>query len=286
MPRRRGGAGGTEVHHPTADLFAGMMVALLLVLVILWLQALLEAVQMRRVRETALIFEAAFAQLVEEKQEGVGVDDKTGEITLDEEVRFAPLEWKKVVSDDQGLRDARTLIARVLLRIEEGFQNSEAAKEMHPEHYVEILVIGHADCRSVPGDFALRNNIDLSALRAATITEFLTRPCQGTDGWVCCPDGDNSSCRSGCECSIASKWTVLPVGRGELEPRNHPDYPELEYPLADLKKECSEGDFPGPLLDFQRRVAVQIVPRMDKLLIRAGPMRSKSADPPSSPTPE
>jgi|JI10StandDraft_1071094.scaffolds.fasta_scaffold736638_2 hypothetical protein len=258
-----GSSSGDSPDRTMADLFAGMAVALLVVLVSLWLQALSDAQQIHKLKRLRNIFDSAFGHLGENDQD-IQVDKKRGEITLRAEQAFESAEWTFSPQGEQQavFERARTKLAAVLDDIERGFRDNPEAREYDPKEHVEILVIGHTDCRRFhrPRD-GLQDNWDLSVLRAAALARFFTEPCQGGMS-SCCPDGTQN-------CSLQDKgkrlgrdWRVLPAGRSQYEPRV--DAPGRAIPVDETCDMSADETW----LAAQRRVVIQVVPRLDKLMVR------------------
>lgn len=276
MSRKRRRSGGSETS--LADVFAGAMVASVLILVVMWLQAQADAYEVRKLRRMQRIFDQAFAALGE-SDEDIVVDKQKGEIRLRAETAFKAGDW--TFAPDQPTRDAfvrtRHKLATVLARLEAGFARvDDDGQNLDARDHVEVLIVGHTDCKPFVRHFrrldwhgdakgqrmTLPDNWDLSVLRAAALARFFTRRCQ--DGsFLCCPDGTQSCPEAERSARIDPRWRILPAGRSQFEPRSPaPD----GSPALD---ECGQLDQPGWLSD-QRRVTIQIVPRMDKFVVRAG----------------
>lgn len=250
-----------------SDLFAGLAIALLLILVVLWLQALSDADDVRRVRKMAKIFDDAFKSLGK-SDEDITVDLKRGEIILKAEQLFETGRWefKPTLESKHVFVRTRTKIAAVLDDIEQGFNKSEVAGSSNPRDYVEIHIIGHTDCRTFFFQFKdrkLADNWDLSVLRAAQIARFLTEPCDQADKHLCCDGGGQTCAPSDKTRRLDPGWRVLPAGRGPFEPRLSAAEKKR---YGDRLERCPKEE--EELLQRQRRVVIQIVPRIDKFVVR------------------
>ncbi len=272
MKRRRTGTDAGS--HSIADLFAGVMIALLLILVMLWIQALADVYEIHRLKRLQKIFDDAFASVIRDDDQHIEVDRKRGEITLKGTLPFKTRAFAFTPAKHERARfeHTRTRIARLLAEIERGFEESELTEDLDAREHVEILVIGHTDCVPFSGT-ELRHNWDLSAVRAVSLAEFLSEPCDTPGLWRCCPDGSLNCDDSELGDRVDTGWRVLPAGRGEFEPRRPVGGGEVD---PDLRKPCREenGYSGGPRafsrdeLSRHRRVVIQIVPRMDKLIVR------------------
>jgi hypothetical protein len=186
---------------------------------------------------------------------------REGRIVVKSESLFKQNSYEIDQNDaDRRFGAARTALVDVLETVARDLADS--AGNVDAAVYVEVRVVGHSDCQPFPpnSDF---DNMDLSALRGVALVKYLTQPCRGTtDQFVCCPDGTAT-----CEGDRNSKridphrWTILPSGRGSYEPR---DLSEQEAQL--YRTACQELD--PDLLQRQRRVVIELVPRIDKLLIK------------------
>lgn len=242
------------------------MVALLLILVVIWLEALQEAVQIRRLKRTQRIFKEAFAG-VQSENDDIMIDPVKGEIIMKAKGAFRTGVWDFQPSGEARTRflSTRSTLSRVLKSIDKKFIDTEGYSAVD---YIEVLVVGHTDCIPFHANLGLnrtlRDNWDLSVLRAAALSRFFTEPC--SDGtFECCDDGSDQ-----CEADrrgerIEPRWRVLPAGRGPFEPTRLMNDVQIKQgecifnsPSAEISKWLSE----------QRRVVVQIVPRMDKLLLQ------------------
>jgi len=259
--------------HSIADLFAGVMIALLLILVMLWIQALADAYEIHRLKRLQKIFTDAFTSVIPDDDEHIEVDRKKGEITLKGTLPFGTGRFAFAPGSDRArFEHIRTRIARLLAEIDNGFRESKFTKGLDAHDYVEVLVIGHTDCVPFSGR-ELRHNWDLSAVRAVSLAEFLSEPCDTPGQWRCCPDGSMNCDASELGDRVDTEWRVLPAGRGEFEPRLPEDGGEVNQAL---RKPCREENgfsggvqaFSPDVLGRQRRVVIQIVPRMDKLIMR------------------
>lgn len=273
MKRRRPATDASS--NSIADLFAGVMIALLLILVMLWIQALADVYEIHRLKRLQRIFDDAFARVTSGHESDLEVDRKRGEITIKGDLLFdtGRFTFSPGPEDRAQFEHIRSRIAGLLAEIDRGFQESEVAEGLDAREHVEILVIGHTDCVPFSG-IELRDNWDLSAMRAVSLAAFLTEPCDAPGRWMCCPDGSLDCDDRELGHRIDTGWRVLPVGRGESDPR--PAEPGAEIDPA-LRKPCREVGgrlngglpaFPAEVLDRQRRVVIQIVPRMDKLIVR------------------
>lgn len=274
----------TEVgYRSIADVFAGFAVAVLMVLVVLWLQAMADAYKIRKLKRIKRIVDDAFLPLVAAGDQDIVIDKKLGIITVKAEKAFATGEWlflpqKPVL---QTFERTRSKLAGVLDRIEASFGEIDDL-ELDPRDYVEILIVGHTDCvafqprrRSKKHQrVELQDNWDLSVLRAAAIGRFLTEPCPadvaphgqaGNEGlrgagaaqFSCCEAGD-ASCA---DRRVDPRWKVLPAGRSYFEPRTLPAG-------LDPVSTCDKASVSKEWLAQQRRVVIQLVPRIDKIMVR------------------
>ncbi len=257
-----------RIEDPTAivvgDLFSGLMMVMLLILIVVWLQAFVEAMEIRRLREIRQIFADAF-EAVGQGSAYIEVDRDRGEIILKAEQLFPSGDWA-FSPDSDNLRafvEARSTVAQVLDRVSDGFER----RDLNAEEFVELRVVGHTDCAPyVDSRSALQDNLDLSVLRAAAVARFLTEPCAGGD-YACCPTGLGTSCDESARTRRVDphRWQVLPVGRSYFEPRELK--PEQREKFDE--QHCAEALKAGDLdLKRQRRVVIQIVPRLDRLLVR------------------
>ena len=242
------------------------MVALVLILVMLWLQSLADVFEIRKLKRIQRIFDDAFAEAIKDDDLDIEVDRKKGEITLKAKMLFSGGDWTFNPTRENRARFARvrTHIADVLDEIQEGFESSDVGREYEAREHVEVLVVGHTDCRPFRSG-VLRTNWDLSTMRATSLASFLTEPCDDPDVWTCCSDGSTDCEPEDLGRRVAPSWRVLPAGRGQHEPRPGPDG---AAPSEALSRPCTSSDFPRELLDEQRRVVIQIVPRLDKIILR------------------
>ncbi|MBU0551455.1 hypothetical protein KKF91_15620 [Myxococcota bacterium] len=263
-----------------ADLFAGLSIALLLILVVLLIQALSDTVRanedrrkaeeykkkMQQMEAVQSIFQTAFSSL-ESDGEIISVDKNKGEITLGVQQIFAPGSWKFKPSSENynTFVKARTKLADLLDDIDHQFKINEIARslKMNAHDHVEILIVGHTDCKLFHRkNIGLLDNWDLSTLRAAALARFFTEKCDDPDNFFCCSNGKN-------DCPDLekikrvdpSKWRVLPAGRSQFEPRS-PSPTPLDYRVR-----C-DGQGDEKWLQEQRRVVIQIVPRLDRVAVR------------------
>ena len=111
-----------------ADLFAGFMVSLLLILLVVWLEALNEAVQIRKLKQAYQIFVTAFADLGEENDD-IQIDPARGEIIMKAQGAFQTGVWR---FEPRGETRARFLRARQA-NLD---RNHEQICRQEPEHMI------------------------------------------------------------------------------------------------------------------------------------------------------
>jgi hypothetical protein len=269
--RRRADSGLAE--RAVSDLFAGFMIAMLLLLLVVWLHALFEAEQVKFLRRMANIFQEAFANTISDDDEDIIVDQDRGEIILKAEQLFPSGDWRFEPTPENLLVFVRirSKIAGVLEEIDSGFEMSEDALGRDARDYVEVRVVGHTDCKPYrTSGGAIEDNLDLSTLRAAAVARFLTEPCLD-GGYVCCLDGRQDSCSTDeLTKRVSHEWMLFPMGRSYYEPRELGERQSLYD-----ENHCRE--FTKKQLQDQRRVVIQMVPRLDKFVIQDMARR----DPPS-----
>lgn len=282
MRRKRGTVLGDS---SIADLFAGFSIAVLLVLVVLWLEAASEAAKIRKLKLVKRIVDDAFGALAESGDQDIVVDRERGIITVRAEKAFKPAEWqfRPEGATLETFERTRTKLADVLARIDRSFRNSEIEqlRALDARDFVDIVIVGHTDCvpfrvatgrRDQSGKLiALVDNWDLSVLRAAAIGRFLTEPCPG-GGFLCCQSGGLECDLDEMTARIDPRWNVLPAGRSFFEPRGHA--PTDLSPLTECPSEAradlamSAAEALDQWMAHQRRVSLQIVPRMDKIMVK------------------
>jgi hypothetical protein len=240
------------------------MIATLLLLLVVWLHALYEAEQVKALRRMAKIFEQAFDRTITATDEDIIVDKQRGEITLKAEQLFTTGDWhfKPTEESRDDFVRIRSKIAALLEEIDRGFRGSRDAKGLDARDHVEVRVIGHTDCQAYLGSSgSIEDNLDLSVLRAAAVARFLTEPCRDKS-YRCCPDGSPNGCSVvDMSLRVSDEWKVIPMGRSYYEPR------QLKKQTERFTEENC-GAFSTEELTNQRRVVIQIVPRLDKFVIR------------------
>ena len=263
-----------------ADLFAGVAIALLLILIALWLQALHDAVEaderrreaeaykerMQTMEAVQNIFHVAFEALKGDDAI-IEVDSKKGEFSLKAEQVFAPGRWEFRPSrrDLETFLATRNQLAEVLEHISREFSENALAKgeKLEAKDYLEVLIVGHTDCKLFKReDAGLVDNWDLSVLRAAALARFFTEPCATPGTTLCCLDGGSECAPEQYSRRIdAAKWRVLPAGRGQYEPQR-------KVADIDFRTRCDGLGADEAWLAEQRRVVIQIVPRLDRLAVK------------------
>lgn len=252
---RRGRSGDDDSFgRVTADLFAGLVVALLMLLV----AVVLQTIEIRELRRVNNIFQHALKGVATSSAD---FEVREGRIVVKAESLFKESSYEINHGDaDRRFGAARSALVQVLETVAKDLR--DAPGSLDASAYVEVRVVGHSDCQPFPArsDF---DNMDLSALRGVALVKYLTQPCSGTaDQFACCPDGTTK-----CTGERSSKridprrWTILPSGRGSYEPRDLNEQESEQYRTA-----CHELDH--DLLQRQRRVVIELVPRIDKLLIK------------------
>jgi hypothetical protein len=253
--RRRSGAGEDDgFGRVTADLFAGFLLAVLMLLV----TVVLQTIEIRELRRVNDIFQHALKGVATSSAD---FEVREGRIVVKAESLFKQSSYEIDHGDaDRRFGAARSALVEVLETVAKDLRDAPGG--LDASTYVEVRVVGHSDCQPFPpaSDF---DNMDLSALRGVALVKYLTQPCSGTDDqFVCCSDG-SATC-SGERPSKRidpRKWTILPSGRGSYEPR------DLSGPEAELYRTSCQAVNPD-LLQRQRRVVIELVPRIDKLLIK------------------
>jgi len=241
------------------------MVALLLVLIVVWLEALQEAMQIRRLKRTQKIFTEAFSGIKNEDSD-VYIDQERGEIVMKAKGAFETGIW--VFNPNEETRNrfisTRATLSRILEKIELKFKKTENISAID---HIEVLVVGHTDCvpfAKYPSKSTIKDNWDLSVLRATAIAKFFTEQCND-NSFYCCDDGSQNCSEDKKRNRIDPHWRILPAGRGPYEPTRKNDN------IAIVNGECniqSTSLEESEWLQEQRRVVVQIVPRLDKLMIQ------------------
>lgn len=155
-------------------------------------------------------------------------------------------------------------IAEILDEIDKGFEQSDVVDGATAREHVDVVVIGHTDCIPL-GKHVLRDNWDLSTLRAVSLASFLTEECDAPGTYTCCPDGSLDCSPEDVTRRVPATWRVIPAGRGETEPR--PVDGQFEREL--WSQRCTKADVPESIRQYQRRVVIQIIPRMDKFIVRS-----------------
>lgn len=252
--------------HAMADLFVGMMVAVLLILVALWLQTLADVYEIRKLKKLQKIFDDAFASVIDEGDPDIEIDPKKGEITLKADHLFPSGRYRFLPDQDsrKSFVRIRGHIAEILDEIDKGFEQSDVVDGATAAEHVDVVVIGHTDCIPL-GKHVLRDNWDLSTVRAVSLANFLTEECDAPGTSVCCADGSLDCAPGEVSRRVPSTWRVIPAGRGELDPR--PVDGVLDKGL--WSKPCTKAEVPESIRQYQRRVVIQIVPRMDKFIVRS-----------------
>ena len=297
--RRRESIPEEEGHHVIGDLFAGFLIAVLLVLLVVLVQTLVEAQQIRKLRKINEIVQRSINNITSNEY----VKVESGEIILTEEMLFESARWNVQTHDTTKLEklvNARSELALLLDDVgKELSLEGRSLLEAHtPEDLLEVHVFGHTDCIPLQYDIPCKefgfvgDNIDLSSLRAAAVVRFLTEPCMEPAGGVpmysCCPPGLEECDSAVMHHSIdPMRWSVVPGGRSFWEPRNLPvgvpyseaycDREELgrgvraaefsAYSGVSTDEEVSDALVGEAVLQHQRRVAIRIVPRFDRLLV-------------------
>ncbi len=234
-----------------ADLFAGFLVSVLLLLVIVVLQT----VEIRELRRINSVFRRALDSVAEGSSAIELVD---GRLVVLAESLFETGSWEINPDDlDAQFGQVRTDLANATERLDSDLDTRWRTTDATA--FVEIRVLGHTDCR--PYRAGILDNLDLSSLRAVALARYLTQSCvDDSKAYTCCSDGSSLCGADGPSKRLdPTKWVVLPVGRSALEPRELPPELTSEYPTncADIDERFHER---------QRRVVVEIVPRLDRLL--------------------
>ena len=258
MSRGRGTGHGTFA--PVADVFAGTMVALLLLLLVVWLEALIEANEIRKLRKMQQIFDTAFSTLTSTDPD-ILIDKDTGQITLKARQLFQSGKWTFAWDKDDRIRFERTRgkLAGLLHRIDQDFADSPFRDEFSAQEHLEVRIIGHTDCESLSAEGWLQDNWDLAVLRAAALARYFTETCDD-GGLECCPDGSDRCEEGERSRRVNPRWRVLPAGRGKYQPILHNKEEEGTYEDCDASAR--------ELLERQRRVVIEIVPRTDMFILR------------------
>lgn len=260
---RFGPNGGNGIaERVAADLFAGFLISMILLLVVVFLQTI-EIQKLRRVKQ---IFQKALDEIEDTSDQ---IESKDGKITVDAEALFESGRWVlDPVGTDQAFGGVRTALAQGIEQLDRDLEQTGYGTDS--SDYVEVRVVGHADCqhlsRRVDRESTI-DNLDLSGLRAASIARYLTEPCAVGPGttadpeYECCPDG-TLDCSTGARTSLRldpSRWSVMPVSRSSWEPRDVPKR------LSDQLPGGCDAWSPDQL-QLQRRVVIEVVPRLDRLL--------------------
>lgn len=252
----------------TADLFIGLMVAVLLILVALWLQTLADVYEIRRLKQIQSIFDQAFEAVIKADDPDLEVDRTRGEITLKADALFSSGRFTFRPGPESRVRFERVRghIAEILDQIEHGFESSglKELEGLKARDHVDVVVVGHTDCIPFGRGRELRDNWDLSTLRAVSLASFLTEECTAADDTRCCSNGSQNCDDAQKTRRVATSWRILPAGRGALEPRAV----GAEFKPDLWSQACTERTVPETIRRYQRRVVIQIVPRMDKLIVR------------------
>lgn len=237
----------------SADLFAGFLISMLVFLVVVVLQT----VEIRDLRRINDVFQHALQDVATTSAE---FDFRDGRIVVRAQSLFRSGSFKIDQSEaDLRFGAARTALVNVLESIKRNLGSVGGGLEA--TQYVEVRVIGHTDCQPFAENSAF-DNMDLSALRGVALAKYLTAPCPGTPGvFECCADEAMPCPAERISRRIdPSVWTVLPSGRGSFEPRDLTVAQRVEYP-----SNCN--DFSENELQSQRRVVIEIVPRIDKIMV-------------------
>jgi hypothetical protein len=256
-----------HTYQSVADLFSGLTIAILLILLVIWIEALNEAIQIRKLKNLQKMFETAFSEEIDRNSNDIEINTEKGEIVMKTQGAFEIGVWVFNPQNEilKSFLNTRHSLANILDKIEENFKKDFAENHLNAKDYVEILVVGHTDCipfsKNLVDGLKLEDNWDLSVLRATAIARFFSESCM--DGsFTCCEDhSQNCGSHNKQKRIDPRKWKLLPAGRGEYEPT------QTQKLLEKInKKECpfQEKDW----MALQRRVSIQIVLRTDKLLIQ------------------
>jgi chemotaxis protein MotB len=152
------------------DMMVGMVFIFIILLMFFVIQFRRETDRLRGANETrAIIIEQIKERLTKAKVTGVSTDSDSGIIRLDENLLFEVGEWRL---NKRG-EDAIPVIARVLEDVLPCYTDN-ASGSPKPQgcmadrgHQIESLYIeGHADKQPFPPNGQIKDNLDLSAMRA------------------------------------------------------------------------------------------------------------------------